>query len=155
MNNKPPVETERAAVGAQTFEMPRDGFMCFHCGEVFKTFGGAQDHFGAEPFASAGCQIKFGEERGLEMALRKSEAEVASWRERARRAESEADGLASQVYGLEVQIQSYKPFRDCCSIQDVFNVYDSIEGRALAAEERLADHPPSAPLPEGVQTRKE
>lgn len=57
---------------------------CFHCGETFTTYGGARDHFGATPDATAGCLIarvpletgtttQVG--RGLLMALRKIEAE--------------------------------------------------------------------------------
>ena len=33
-------------------------------------------------------------------------------------------------------MKQYRPFAKCDSMQDVFNVYDSMEGRALAFEER-------------------
>ena len=46
--------------------------------------------------------------------------------------------LEYQVDMQESVIRSYKPFKDCRSINDVFCLYDSMEGRALAAEERLA-----------------
>ena len=59
-----------------TYEMPMHGWTCFHCGETFKTPGGARDHFGSEPLAEPGCKIKAGEERGLLMALRRAEAEL-------------------------------------------------------------------------------
>ena len=58
----------------QTYPMPLDGWVCFHCGERFTTVGGARDHFGARPTDMAACLIKIGEERGLLMALRKAEA---------------------------------------------------------------------------------
>lgn len=60
-----------------TYPMPKDGWVCFHCGERFTTPGGARDHFGAAPDAVPGCMIRvqLGEERGLLMALRKVEDE--------------------------------------------------------------------------------
>lgn len=71
MTNKPEVTQ------ADTLPMPEHGFTCFHCGETFKTVGGARDHFGFEPSASPACRIKLGAERGLVMALRKAESELA------------------------------------------------------------------------------
>ena len=56
--------------------MPSDGWVCFHCGERFKTPGGAADHFGRRPSNTAGCLIKAGEERGLLLEIRRLEAEV-------------------------------------------------------------------------------
>lgn len=64
----------------ETYTKPPHGWTCFHCGETFKTVGGARDHFGAAPIATPGCQIKVGEERGLLMALRKAEAELERYR---------------------------------------------------------------------------
>ncbi|KKK96727.1 hypothetical protein LCGC14_2659880 [marine sediment metagenome] len=59
-----------------TYKQPEHGWTCFHCGETFKKFGAAQDHFGDSIDGSAGCQIKAGEELGLLMALRKAEARI-------------------------------------------------------------------------------
>ena len=56
-----------------TYPAPSDGWVCFHCGERFKSWGAARDHFGETPRAFTGCVLK-GEERGLLMALRKAEA---------------------------------------------------------------------------------
>lgn len=115
---------------------PPHGWTCFHCGETFMTVGGARDHFGAEPSATPGCMlhVQLGEERGLLMALRKVEE---------RNAELLSDlhnesSLSKALYpAIESAIKSFKPFRECRTLQDVFNVYDIMEGRALAAEERL------------------
>jgi hypothetical protein len=49
------------------------------------------------------------------------------------------EGLEYQVDAIEASIKSYAPFRQCRTIYDVFCVYDSMEGRALAAEERLKE----------------
>ena len=61
------------------FNRPRHGWTCFFCGETFRTPGAAELHFGAAPFAEAACRIKV-EEFGLLAALRKAEAELASYR---------------------------------------------------------------------------
>lgn len=51
------------------------------------------------------------------------------------------EALEEQLANQESAIRSYKPFRECRSINDVFNLFDSMEGRALAAEERLKRAP--------------
>lgn len=73
---------ERTSVGdGDTYTMPAHGWTCFFCGETFTTVGAAQDHFGEFQLSSrAACRIKVGEERGLVMALRKAEHELASYR---------------------------------------------------------------------------
>ena len=59
-----------------TYPMPPDGWVCFHCGERFTTPGAAADHFGTTPDATAACRIMAGEERGMVMALRRAEDEI-------------------------------------------------------------------------------
>ena len=58
-----------------TYEMPPDGWVCFHCGERFTTSGAASDHFGARLGDGLACKIKVGAERGLLMALRKAQSD--------------------------------------------------------------------------------
>lgn len=60
---------------AQVHGCPLEGWACFHCGEVFTTVGGAADHFGTTPDRTPACQIKYGDELGLVMALRRAEDE--------------------------------------------------------------------------------
>lgn len=60
-----------------TYPQPEHGWCCFHCGETFTTPGSARNHFGATPAGVPGCIIKAGDERGLLMALRKVEAQLA------------------------------------------------------------------------------
>lgn len=124
-----------------TYEMQRAvGWVCFHCGEAFATVGSARDHFGGDPSREPGCMIRvqLGDERGLEMALRKAEDEVTRLR-----SDIDNETSSSQAFyaRLESEIKAFRPFRQCRSLQDVFNVYDSMEGRALAAEERLEPSP--------------
>jgi hypothetical protein len=61
----------------EELEQPKEGWCCFHCGDVFKTIGSARDHFGFEPSSDPACRIKIGTERGLIMALRKTEKLLA------------------------------------------------------------------------------
>lgn len=70
---------------APTYPTPEHGWTCFHCGENFKTWGGARDHFGALPKAVAACKIKAGEEKGLMMAMRRVEAQLARERDKINR----------------------------------------------------------------------
>jgi hypothetical protein len=59
------------------YPQPPHGWTCFHCGGAFTTPGAARDHFGFDCSAEPGCRIKAGAERGLLMALRRAEGEVA------------------------------------------------------------------------------
>lgn len=61
-----------------TYQKPAHGWTCFHCGETFTTAGGARDHFGGNHNTKPGCMIRvqLGNERGLQMALRKAETSL-------------------------------------------------------------------------------
>ncbi|HEX7330345.1 MAG TPA: hypothetical protein VF290_02530 [Pyrinomonadaceae bacterium] len=141
------LETGQIVNGAvETYPMPKHGWTCFHCGETFTTIGSAQDHFGATPESRAGCLIDHvaletgtGTERGrgLLMELRKVEASRDEWMDQALRGRNEIEALECRVESLTSAMQSYEPFRECNSIRDVFFVFDSMEGRAIAAEDRL------------------
>ncbi|MBN3776972.1 hypothetical protein G3O06_05235 [Burkholderia sp. Ac-20345] len=68
---------------SDTYQVPAQGWTCFHCGETFTTVGSARDHFGAVPTAEPGCMVRvsLGAERGLLMALRKTEEQLARYME--------------------------------------------------------------------------
>lgn len=55
---------------------PKDGWVCFHCGELFTKRGTAYDHFGPRPTSIPACKMKF-EEKDWLMDLRKLEEENA------------------------------------------------------------------------------
>ena len=91
------------------FAFPSHGIMCFHCGEVFTTYGAARDHFGSTPNAEAGCLIdrvaveKGGKPergRGLLMALRRTETERDEWEARALASEAKEEELNGLRSGL-------------------------------------------------------
>ena len=76
---EPPLGEEewpRSVVVQDTYARPPDGWVCFHCGERFTSYGSAEDHFGAQPEDTAACLVKVGEERGLVMGLRRAEARI-------------------------------------------------------------------------------
>ena len=43
-----------------TYVAPKDGWVCFHCGERFRKYGTARDHFGPTPESRPGCLIDLG-----------------------------------------------------------------------------------------------
>ena len=57
-----------------TYPMPKDGWVCFHCGERFKKYGTARDHFGEAPGKLLQC-------RALRAALERQQAVVDRLRE--------------------------------------------------------------------------
>jgi hypothetical protein len=77
-----------------------------------------------------------GGERALVRRIRALEHEIEHLRR-----DIEFDATATEVFSGRLQslLNSYAPFRGCKSIKEVFDIYDSMEGRALAAEERLAE----------------
>lgn len=116
-------------------------WICFHCGFETSDETEAEAHFGerddAEEFTPT-CQwwkrIPDGERaQAYQQLLQELEGE----RRRSETLRVSNEGLEYQVDAQQGAIQSYKPFRQCRSINDVFFVYDSMEGRALAAEEQV------------------
>jgi hypothetical protein len=121
-----------------TYPTPEHGWTCFHCGDHFPgTMGGeksARAHFGNTPDARPACIIKG--DFGLLRALRYAEREAARWRSDVH---NETSSSRNYYAHLQSELRGFKPFRGCRSVQDAFNIYDSMEGRALAAEERVAE----------------
>ena len=39
----------------ETYPMPADGWVCFHCGERFTAVNAALDHFGHDPESAPAC----------------------------------------------------------------------------------------------------
>lgn len=73
-------EKKATAENEDWYARPAHGWTCYFCAETFMTPGAARDHFGAGPLTVPGCQIKIGEERGLLMALRRAEDELARYK---------------------------------------------------------------------------
>lgn len=114
---------------------------CFHCDFITTDRAEAEAHFGdrddAEEFkpickwwSSITAEDKLFH---LQQALKDLDIE----RRMVDRQRVAIEGLEYQVDSIAQQIKSYKPFRGCNSIYDVFCVFDSMEGRAIAAEDKL------------------
>ncbi len=59
-----------------TYEIPVEGWVCFHCGERFMTLNRARDHFGPTPGSMTACQL--GPE-GIRRELRRLRSLEAEW----------------------------------------------------------------------------
>lgn len=113
---------------------------CFHCDFITSDRTEAQAHFGerddAEEFKPickwwANMDDQERKELFQDMVILQ---DISA--EENQKLREEIEDLEGMVGTQESQIRSYKPFKDCCSIHDIFCLYDSMEGRALAAEER-------------------
>jgi hypothetical protein len=119
---------------------------CFHCDFITTDREEAEAHFGDRDdptefkpickwWASMSDDERIATLQDIIKQLNAEQRENMSQR-------TAIEGLTYQVDGLVNSIKSYAPFRECSTIYQVFCVYDSMEGRALAAEAKLADHDP-------------
>lgn len=102
---------------------------CFHCDDVFTDSEEARVHFGDYLNSEPACKIG----AGFMRKYREMEAEVSRLR-----TDIDAEVSSNEIFNarLEMLLNSYRPFRQCRSVRDVFNVFDSMEGRAIAAESK-------------------
>ena len=114
---------------------------CFHCDFITNDPAEALAHFGdrddGEEFKPI-CKWwdRLNEDERKE-TLQDTIRELNKGADENMRLLTHIEGLEHQVGSVESDIQGYKPFKGCRSIYDIFCLYDSMEGRALAAEERL------------------
>ena len=86
----------------ETYKQPEHGWVCFHCGEVFKSVGSARDHFGETPKEVPGCIIKAGNEKGLLMELRRTQKQLEKLKHAATYIKRELDFMREDdLYNLE------------------------------------------------------
>lgn len=110
-------------------------FRCYHCGFESADPAECEAHFGdrddSAPLCIAWTEMTK-DERLTE--YQSTTRELNGQRDENAAQRVAIEGLEFRVEGQLSEIHSFKPFRTCNSIQQVFNVYDSMEGRALAAE---------------------
>lgn len=132
-----------AEPAADTYMPPAHGWTCFHCGETFHIEVQARGHFGSDVSGEPMCVMRANafarfprNEWPLMYRLRELETEVTKLRHDI----NEDISLDRAYYArLESDIRgTAAAFKDCRTLRDLFNLYDSMEGRALAAEERLS-----------------
>lgn len=131
-------EKSSDAVIAQAIDRLNPKWLCFHCGFQTDKEAEAQAHFGDFEEAVSVCLDwdKLNAD-GKVAEYQNTLAELNASREYSDDLRRENENLEYRIGSQESEIKAHKPFRNCRSINDIFNVYDSMEGRALAAEERL------------------
>lgn len=120
---------------SETYTPPRHGWTCFHCGETFLTVKSAREHFGLDPtFFEPACVER----------LTNSDSDLIK---RTRKAEREASEARARVLILGEDLNAsdhwkavYLPkMGGAKHLSEAFMNYDAMEGRALAAEEKLRE----------------
>lgn len=117
-----------------------ESWRCFHCGFETTDRKEAAGHFGdcdeVQPLCLIWAELS-DHERLAE--CQNVSGHLAEEREGNSKLRTQIEGLEHRVEGQLSEIHSFVPFRQCDSIHQVFHVYDSMEGRALAAEEQIAE----------------
>lgn len=108
---------------------------CFHCGFRTCDHAEARAHFGDGPDDAALC-VEWSQMDGAKELQAKIQ-ELNSQQDENRRLLEKIEGLEFQVDGVEAAIASR--FKNCRTIDEAWHAYDSMEGRALAAEEHAKD----------------
>jgi hypothetical protein len=120
-----------AAEGA--YHAPLLGWTCFHCGETFHREKTAREHFGEYTGFDPACieRLKFSD---AELMRRVRVAESLAERDRAAmsHAVEERDAEYARIPAF------LRRFEGTQTLNDVFHLYDSMQGRAIAAEAILA-----------------
>lgn len=114
-------------------------WLCFHCGFETADHNEAAAHFGDCDDAEECTPLckwwqRMGEDE-RKATLQDLILELNETRDEVSRQRVEIEGLECRVASATDAIGSR--FKGCRSIQEIFNLYDSLEGRALVAEERL------------------
>jgi hypothetical protein len=113
---------------------------CFHCDFITSDRAEAQAHFGdrddGEEFKPICKWWDRMDDEERKEAFQDAMRDLNEGAQENMNLREQVEDLEGIVGTQESQIKSYKPFRECRSIHDIFCLYDSMEGRALAAEER-------------------
>lgn len=128
------------ATQAQALKEAQATWRCFHCGFETSDRGKAEAHFADDSGGMALCQAwgSWTDQERLEQ-LQSVALELNRERDDNATQRIKIEGLEFRVEGQISEIHSFAPFRKCDSIHQVFHVYDSMEGRALLAEQALKE----------------
>lgn len=120
--------------------MPDHGWTCFHCGETFSiarqrcldsALKAAREHFGSNVTDEPLCKIGTLPHAELVRRVRAAEDAAAE----AQRARDEADAEA-EVAQSELSSLGHR-FKGAKTVYDAWCMFESMEGRAVTAEERV------------------
>lgn len=132
----PPEAQHIERLTARVVDLERDRWTCFHCGFSTADPKEASAHFGDNDEGTALCQdwaeMNTDERAG---AFQGAVQELNGEREENAKLRTANEGLEYQVNGFAIDIGQY--FKGCQTPYEAFCKFDSMEGRALAAEERL------------------
>lgn len=142
------IESERSRALADVAElearlMASEKWICFHCGFETSDRDEAHAHFGdrddAEEFtptctwwAKLTAEERAQEIQDLLQQITAEQNDNGLLR-------SQIEGLEHQAKGQLHEIQGFKAFSKCTSVTEVFQLYDSMEGRALLAEQDVVE----------------
>lgn len=146
-------EQENAELKQRVEELSKvpEKWRCFHCGFETSDEKEAAAHFGDQDNATTLC-ADWAEYTTHDEKLahcQQLEKELSSERDENWKLCQSNDALQYQVDSFESAIQSFKPFRGCHNVQDIFNLYDTLEGLKVVAEKRveeLEQHQPLSPF---------
>lgn len=114
---------------------------CFHCDFITMDRAEAEAHFGdrddAEEFKPICKWWTWMSEDERVQTLQGLIRDLNSEQRENGSLHTAIEGLQYQVGTHAGMFSSYKPFRECRSMHDVFCLYDSMEGRVLVAEKKL------------------
>ncbi len=145
------IENADAVLALPVPETPQPTWICFHCGFETADEKEASGHFGdrddGEPFCAYWKDMP-----DLEKA-QELQSKHAQWME----SEDENMRLRTQIEGLEYRLlgaEAVVPsnFKNCTTLNDVRNEYDSMQGRALAGDEVYRRVSEALGLPEGERS---
>ena len=116
-----------AAQDFTTSPVPREGWRCFHCNEVFHTERTAREHFTAAPTLPPECLDARSPARKL--ARRARVAELAR-----RRAEAEVETADYEIASLRSELASLRRQLKVKPGSNITHEIDFLQGRVIAAE---------------------
>jgi hypothetical protein len=124
---------------AEAISTAQNTWRCFHCGFETADPKEASGHFGDRddelPLCCSWAEL---DADGKASEMQQEHAMLLEEQDENIRLRTKIEGIEYQVEGQLSEIHSFAPFRKCSSIREVFHVYDSMEGRALAAEEAIS-----------------
>jgi hypothetical protein len=126
------------------FDLARDAWICFHCGERFSVAAqgcydsavkAAREHFGDGGYEGGDEPLcKLAMMPNADLAKRLREAETAM-----REAFDERDRTEEEAAGAHQELASIGSRFKARTVYDAWCMFDSMEGRALAAEAIIAE----------------
>ena len=121
-----------------TYRAPKDGWVCFFCGERLTTVGAAREHFGAEPEDFPGCLIKVG--RGTERNLLGTVRQLEQLVRKLLRESEEHDFQAAHYHAQQQELERLFGVR---TVHHAYLKFEALRGENEALYRRLEEKCPN------------